>query len=195
MVGEPILIGSDGSAQEFIIASFNSSTSIVVYNNATCTNSAFSVPGFASSGGTVPNLLNAADVALKRITISCDGSGSLTPDLRIEGTSVAASTLTVPSGNPYYVVIDWLGGSPGLTGAQYTDIYTETSGNYLLIGVDAKQVSSQTLVHARQVVNQQEIVKADGGTPDTDKLVGGFLQLAADTYDYEADQGVAEVCA
>ena len=170
MVGQPVVIqmpsGGSTTPTEFLIVSYNSSThAVVVIGNATCTSAAFSVPGFPS-----PQIENVPDIDLKRITISSEGTGSpLTPTLNIEGNTPVASLLSVPNQNPFYVTIDYIPGDSnvtGISGRPYSNIYSRNSGDYLALGVDADQESSETLVRARQIVNQQEIVKTDN-TPRT----------------------------
>jgi RHS repeat-associated protein len=185
MTGMPIFIGTGSPPPMFTVYQFNSATQILIQGNAQCVaGTTFYAPGLAA-------LRNIAEIDLKRITISTDG----TPALRIEGENSVTNPFTVQSGASVYVVLRYTPGRPGLTGGQYTDVYTQSAGDYLAVGLDAHQESPQALVRARQIVNQQEIAKADGGSPDRDALIGGFLNLAAETYFYEADQGQAEVCA
>ena len=195
MVGQPVVIdmtsGSTTTPTEFLILSYNSSThQVVVSGNATCTGAAFSVPGFSTA-----QVYNVPDIDLKRITISSESTGgSLTPTLNIEGNSSVASVFSVASGSPFYVLIDYIPGVPGLTGRQYSSIYKRNAGDYLAVGVDADQESSQMLLRARQLVNEQEIIKADSGSLNRDALIGGFLHLAAATYFYQTRQGEKQIC-
>ena len=184
MSGAPFFIDRGSGPEEFTSIGVNLTwQQVVVQGDAHCTAATFYAPGLTTQR-------YVQDIDLKRITISTDG----TPMLRVEGESPLVNSFSVQSGTSVYVVIEYTSGTPGLTVAHFSDVYKRTLGEYMAIAVDAHQGSPQALLRARQIVNQQQIINADSGTPDRDALIGGFLSLAGASYFYEADQGQADVC-
>jgi YD repeat-containing protein len=188
MQGKPLVIETSSGSKAFIVDSCSSSTIVYVKGDATGTNMDFSIPGFTYQDET-------ADLGLKRATLFCTGSGPYTPTLQINGSPAAASAYTLTSGATYCIIVEYLPGNPGLSGREYSDVYKRTVGEYLALGIDAGQTAPQMLSNARKIVNGEEITKVNSGTPDRDRLIGGFLELAGLTYYQQIHRGQDEICA
>jgi len=187
MVNKPLVVELAVGDRDFLITEYNSATQVVVQGDATCSSAPFAIPGLSV-------LSNVADVSRQRITIGSTGTGTLTPHLYLDGVDTATSTHTVASGAAIKVVVQHLPGTSGGWSSPYSRVYARPSDRWLAVGLDARQFSEELLVDARRKVNDAAIVKANGGTPATDDLVGGLLQLTLLNYFGESDRGEEVVC-
>lgn len=141
-------------------------------------------------GGTelFSTLLSVPEVSLSRLTVSYApaGGGWLTPQLRIDG-SVVASGPSVSSGSG--VELDLFHFEPGDDAYDRSFTYGRTAGQYLSIGLDARQVSEESIIDMRRVVNDAAVAQANGGPVDVDDQTGGLLHLAVMKWFYDTDRG------
>jgi RHS repeat-associated protein len=186
-----VLDGAPAGSQVFTITAVNTNSPYTITVSGNCgsyTSGKFSIVGLSSSQ-TVPS------ISLDRITVGYDTTDSLKPRLYINGTDTADSSIDAASGGNVDVVIQMIpAGNAGAIVSAYTHVYTRPEGDYVAIGLDAGQVSSQMLAAARQVVNNANIAEANSSTWDqtaanNDQLTGGLLSLAMIDYFLGCDTG------
>jgi len=188
MVGEAVMVNLTAGSQAFPITAFNSSNKVVVQGDAnTSTAATFGLPGLSM-------LWNVADISLDRITIASNSAGKVT--LYLNGV-FSASTTQVSSSSTIYPIIQYIpGAAQGAVNYAYTHVYTRLASQYIAVGLNANQFTEQTLVDARQTVNQANLEMADNSLapsiyvpPSNDDLIGGLLYLALVDYYQQTDQG------
>jgi RHS repeat-associated protein len=128
--------------------------------------------------------------SLQRVTVGyvSAGIGSLTPELLLDG-QVAASGPAVANGSQVDLFLTHF--DPGY-GNQTFD-YTRFAGQYLGVGLDARQISPALIAREQQVVNGAAIAALDGQPFNQDDQVGAFLSLAAFKYFGNVDQAAGVV--
>ena len=87
-------------------------------------------------------LLSIPDVSLDRLTVSyaSGGAGSLIPQLRRDG-AVIASGPSIPAGSSVQLTLTHFDSGDDVADMSFN--YTRTAGQYLAIGLDARQVSER----------------------------------------------------
>jgi len=148
------------------------------------------------------------DTSLQRITVSyavnpadqsiVDGYGGLAntppfavsviPQLKLDGVTVAQGGL-IPYLASVGIQTDFYKPEGDLFDG--TSTHTVRAGEWAAIGIDAFQISDTMLQREAKTVVDAAALKAAGGTPDPDDLIGAFLHLAIMQYHFDVRAGDA----
>ncbi len=133
-------------------------------------------------------LLTVPEVSLDRLTISYApaGWGSLIPQFRKNGT-VIASGPPISSGSTVELTLTHFDSGDDVADRSFT--YSRTAGQYLAIGLDARQVSDRMIVDMRAAVNVAAIARTNGQPFSEDDQIGGTLHLAIMKWFHDTDKG------
>ena len=131
-------------------------------------------------------MLSVPEISLDRLTIrfSPDGAGRLIPEFCEDGV-VFASGPSVVDGSNVQLILTHYNSGDDIADASLT--YNRIAGQYIAIGLDARQISEDKIMDMRQVVNDASIAKTNGYTYSDDDLIGGLLYLTVMKWFHDTD--------
>lgn len=126
------------------------------------------------------HLLVLPDTSQSRITIGYESDGSgLAPQLRLDGVVVAAGAAVADRSDVQLTIDHFL---PGETVVDRSFEYTREAGQYIAVGLNAKQISSELLLETQRLVNDAAIARLNNQPFSQDDQIGGLLALAGMKY-------------
>ncbi len=131
-------------------------------------------------------MLSVPDISLDRLTISfsSDGVSHLIPELREDGVIIATGPSVVDGSNVQLILTHYNSGDD-VADASFT--YNRIAGQYIAIGLDARQISEDKIIDMREVVNDASIAKTNGYIYTDDDLIGGLLYLTVMKWFHDTD--------
>jgi RHS repeat-associated protein len=136
--------------------------------------------------GTAGLLLSMPEDGLTRVTVSyaAAGGNNVVPQLRVDGQVVATGT-AIARGNPVTLTLEHLDPGQDLNHPNeehVTSTYVRSAGQYLAIGFDALQHSTQLINKRRRDLNTAILAIAGAPADPGEAVVGTELSLALTTY-------------
>ena len=143
-----------------------------------------------SGGQDITPLFTLPDVSLDQLTIDPNISGDYAqPRLLRNGASVAMFSSPILKTATLTVTVTHYLGTTQIASTEYT----RQADQHLAIGLNANQTSDRMHADAWTAVNEAQVSKADGGSPNNDELIGSLLFLDATAYYHDLNQSTKRI--